>query len=132
MFKKRFHGEREIRTHDQRPTSPVVKALVGWATGKRLTNRLPKLSLTTIARLALHKAAEQVRADQSATTQAGRRSWRGESREPACRRPFVQVAVFSKRTKKSKSARPTKIYKHSQSSFSWCDARKICRYFQSQ
>ena len=25
-----------------------VKALVRWATGKRLTNRLPKLSLTTL------------------------------------------------------------------------------------
>ena len=31
------------------PTTPFVKALVRWATGKRLTNRLPKLSLTTLS-----------------------------------------------------------------------------------
>ena len=65
------------------------------------------------------KAAKQVRADQSATTQASRQSWL----EPACRRAFIQLPAFSKRTKKSKSARPTK-YKHMQtftSSFlSWC------------
>ena len=29
------------------PTTPYVKALVRWATGKMLTNRLPKLSLIT-------------------------------------------------------------------------------------
>ena len=29
------------------PTTPFVKALVPWATGKRLTNRLLKLSLIT-------------------------------------------------------------------------------------
>ena len=28
-------------------TMPNVRALVRWATGKRLTNRLPKLSLIT-------------------------------------------------------------------------------------
>ena len=48
----------------------------------------------------------QVRADQSATTQASRQNWR----DPLCRRAFIQIAVFSKRTKKSKSARPTKKY----------------------
>ena len=32
----------------------------------------------------------------------------GESREPVCRRAFIQLAVFSKRTEKSKSARRTK------------------------
>ena len=31
------------------PTTPYVKALVRWATGKRLTNRLPKLSLITLS-----------------------------------------------------------------------------------
>ena len=31
------------------PTTPFVKALVCWATGKRLTNHLPKLSLITVA-----------------------------------------------------------------------------------
>ena len=51
FFQKRFNGGRKIRTHDQRtivlPTTPFVKALVRWATGKRPTNRLPKLSLIT-------------------------------------------------------------------------------------
>ena len=31
-----------------RPTTPFVKALVRWATGERLTYRLPKLSLITL------------------------------------------------------------------------------------
>ena len=53
----------------------------------------------------LHQAAKQVPADQGATTQADS-GWR----EPACRRAFIQLAVFSNRTKKSKSARPTKVY----------------------
>ena len=35
--------------------------------------------------------------------------------EPACRRAFIQRAEFSKRTKKSKSAWPTKIYNYSHS-----------------
>ena len=47
-YKKRFHGGREIRTQDEGPmvlpTTPFGKASVRWATGKRLTNRLPKLS----------------------------------------------------------------------------------------
>ena len=30
-------------------TTPFVKALVRWATGKRLTNRLPKLSPITLS-----------------------------------------------------------------------------------
>ena len=50
FFKNRFHGGREIRTHDQRQglsTTPFIKALVRWTTGKRLTNQLPKLSLIT-------------------------------------------------------------------------------------
>ena len=51
FFKKRLHGRLEIRAHDQRPivlpTTPFVKALGRWATSKRLTNRLPKLSLIT-------------------------------------------------------------------------------------
>ena len=47
------------------------------------------------------KAAKQVCADQSATTQVSRQSWR----EPTCRWAFVQLATFSKRTKKSNSAR---------------------------
>ena len=49
------------------------------------------------------QAAKQVRSDQSATTQASRQSWL----EQACRRAFIQLAVFSEQTKKSKSARPT-------------------------
>ena len=31
------------------PSTPFVKALVRWATGKRLTNHLPKLSLITLS-----------------------------------------------------------------------------------
>ena len=54
----------------------------------------------------LHKAAQQERADQSAATQASRL----EVRQPACRRAFIQLAMLSKRTKKSNTARPTKIY----------------------
>ena len=52
------------------------------------------------AQSALHKSATQLCADQSATTQASRQSWRTR----ACRRAFTQLAAFSKRTKKSKSA----------------------------
>ena len=59
-----------------------------------------------------HKAAKQVRADQSATTQASRQSWRDPAH--ACR-ACIQHAEFSKRTKKSKSARSTKIYNYSHS-----------------
>ena len=44
------------------------------------------------AQSALHKAANQARADQSATMQASRQSWR----EPAYRRAFIQLAAFSK------------------------------------
>ena len=49
------------------------------------------------AQSALHKAAKQVRADQSAITQASRQSWQ----ELACRRALILLAAFSKRTKKS-------------------------------
>ena len=64
--------------------------------------------------------AKQVRADQSATTQASRRSWLA----PACRRAYIPLAVFSKRTKKSKSARPTK----NTAGGVLCDARRVCLY----
>ena len=37
----------ELTTNDPWSTTPFVKALVRWATGKRLTDRLPKLSLIT-------------------------------------------------------------------------------------
>ena len=72
------------------------------------------------------QAAKQARADQSATMQASRQSWL----ESACRRVFIQLAVFSKQTKKSKSPPgPTKMYNHSQKwRFSWCDARRVCPY----
>ena len=39
-----------------------------------------------------HKAANQARADQSATTQASKQSWGG----PACRRAFMQLGSFLK------------------------------------
>ena len=53
-----------------------------------------------------HKAANSVRAHQSAATQASRESWR----EPRARMlsRYLQLAAFSKRTRKSTSARPTK------------------------
>ena len=41
------------------PTTPFVKALVGWATGKRSTNRLPKLSLIPGARAVLNAGLRQ-------------------------------------------------------------------------
>ena len=47
-------------------------------------------------------AEKRVRADQSATTHASTQCWL----EPACRRGFIVLAVFSKRRMKSKSARP--------------------------
>ena len=55
-------------------------------------------------------------------------SWQGL----ACRRAFIQLAAFSKRTKKSKSARQNIQYNHPQSSWSWCRARRTRLYFQSQ
>ena len=74
---------------------------------------IPSTAQHSTAQLALHKAANQVRADESATTQqASRQSWR----EPACRRAFIRLAMFSNRTKESKSARPTKSYNQSQNS----------------
>ena len=61
------------------------------------------------ARSALHKAANKVRADQSATTQASRQSWR----ELACRRAFIiQLAAFSKRRKISKYVRQKNATTH--------------------
>ena len=59
------------------------------------------------------QSAKQVRADQSAITQATRQSLL----EPACRRVFIHLAVFSKRTEKfgPKNLQPfTK-------QLSWCD-----------
>ena len=54
LKKKRFHGGREIRTHDQRLMFcrrrhlwRSYSLIIRWAKGKRLTNRLPNLSLTT-------------------------------------------------------------------------------------
>ena len=40
----------ELTTNDPWSTTPFVKALVRWATGKKLTNRLPNLSLIYISR----------------------------------------------------------------------------------
>ena len=65
--------------------------------------RASTASTTQHSASSAHQAAKQVRADQSATTQASRR----RLRRPECRRAFVQLAVFSKRTEKSKSARST-------------------------
>ena len=71
-----------------------------------------KAKRSTAQRSQPAQAAKQVRADQSATTQASRQGWL----QPACRRAFRQLAVFSKRTKKSGSARPTQMSNHSQRS----------------
>ena len=56
--------------------------------------RLPQTRHTK-APSALHKATKQVRADQSATTQARRQSWQ----ELMYRRAFMQLAAFLKRTR---------------------------------
>ena len=67
------------------------------------------------AQSALDKAAKQVRADQSATTQASRV---GESQHVV---EHLQFDVLSKRTKKSKSDRPAKVCNHSQATAAvWC------------
>ena len=66
-----------------------------------LSSRIYRKQSKSKAQSVLYKSAKQARADQSATTQAGRQSWR----EQACRRAFVQLAAFSKRTKKSKYIR---------------------------
>ena len=91
-----------------------------------VVEHLPQPQLCA-AQSALHKAAKQGRADQNATTQASRQSWR----EPACR-----LAVFSKRTEKSNLSGVQKYtIPHSPQSslvFSWRDARRICLFFQSQ
>ena len=47
------------------PSTPFVKALVRWATGKRLPNRLPKLSLITVS------------TDYSSLQAASSKQWRG-------------------------------------------------------
>ena len=62
------------------------------------SSSIPQAQHST-AQSALHKAANEARADQSAKTQASRQSWR----EPSCSRAFMELAAFSKRTK-SKSA----------------------------
>ena len=54
------------------------------------------------------KASTRRSERDNVSKQASRQRWL----EPACRRAFVQLAVFSKRTKKSKYARPTKTYNH--------------------
>ena len=63
------------------------------------------------ASTAQHSAVSPAQS-HNATTQASRHSWL----QPACRRTLMQLAVLSRRTKKSKSARPTKNYNNSQSS----------------
>ena len=70
---------------------------------EHVVEHLPQVQRST-ALLVLRKAAKQVRADQSATTRASRQSWQ----EPACWALIIQLAAFSKRTKKSKSAWPIK------------------------
>ena len=77
----------------------------------------------------LHKAAKQVRAGQSATTQASKQASRvGESQHVV---EHLQLAMFSKRSKESKPVRPTKTYQynHSQAATNRRDARRMCLHF---
>ena len=88
------------------------------------------------ARRSIPVARMYVRADQRATTQASRQSWR----EPhhVVEHVYLHFAVFPKRTKKSKAAGPKKhktTYKQQQKhqlqqqqQHLACDARRICLY----
>ena len=84
---------------------------------------VPQAQHNTAQRSQPAQAAKQVRADQSATKQASRLS----RLEPTCRRAFVRPVVFSKRTKKSKSPRPTQytIVHFEQLINSCCDAQRV-------
>ena len=64
------------------------------------------------------QAAKQVRADQSATTQACRRSWLVQ----ACRRPIYSslCSVFSKQRNRNLLGLQKYCW--------WCDARRVCLY----
>ena len=87
---------------------------------------LDEYEYSSTAQASTAPAAKPVRADQSVTTQASRQSWR----EQVSRRAFIQLAVLSKRTKKSKSARSTKnIYNHSRSSLAGVMREGKCLYF---
>ena len=102
-----FGGIRQYILPSLSPSQPVIadESIICWGTFLNLFAFFaPQAQHSTVN---THKQQKQVRADQSATTQAGRQRWL----EPACRGAFTQLAVFSKR-KKSKSARPTKIYNH--------------------
>ena len=77
----------------------------------------------------LHSTAQSTRTKPQTRhvpigVQAGRQSWRERAY-----RPFIQHAEFSKRTKKSKSVRPTRMYNHTQR---WCNARKTSLQCKSQ
>ena len=80
------------------------------------------------ARLAaLHKAAKQVRADQSATTQAGRQSWR----ELACRRAFMQSLRSQNERRHRLLPGLRKCTSTPDAAYSWCHARKLCLFFSN-
>ena len=102
-----FLGRSQLKTS---PYSGIQNHLYEHVV-EHVVEHLPQAHLSS-AQSALHKAAKQVFADQSTTTQAGRQSWR----EPPCRRAFTQLAEFSKRTEKSFFSRPTKVYNSSRSS----------------
>ena len=79
------------------------------------------------AQSALRKAAKQVRADQSATTQTSRQSW-GEPRASMSSSTYTARSVL-KTNEEIKICPAYQIQNHSQNRFSWCDARRICLDF---
>ena len=64
------------------------------------------------------QAAKQVRSDQSATTQASRRSWLA----PACRRAYVYTARCSKNERRNQDLLGLQKYCW------WCDAQRVRLY----
>ena len=69
------------------PTTPFVKALVRWATGKRLTNHLPKLSLITLLITCVHRRWSIERHQKSMDF----------GREGGCGGPYLAVPPTSAR-----------------------------------
>ena len=96
-------------------SQPVIadENIVCWGTFlKFFAFFAPQAQHSTAQRSQLAQAAKQVRADQSATTQASRQSWL----EPACRRAFIQLAVF-KPNEEIEICSAYKRLDHSQSSY---------------
>ena len=67
----------------------------------------------------MHKASKQVRADQSAKTQASRQSWR----EPACRRAF-HSSLCSQNERRNRHLSRPQNYRSTQFTTCWCVMRE--------